>query len=54
MFIQIYMCGVLISTTATNLEDPGLIATQTWGGFHKEIYALRLKFALCAHLISLI
>jgi hypothetical protein len=22
----------------------------TWGGFHKAIYALRLKFALCAHL----
>jgi hypothetical protein len=24
------------------------------GGFYKAIYALRLKFALCAHLISLI
>jgi hypothetical protein len=22
----------------------------TWGGFHKAVYALHLKFALCAHL----
>jgi hypothetical protein len=26
----------------------------TWGEFHKAIYPLRLKFALCAHLFSLI
>jgi hypothetical protein len=25
-----------------------------WGGFYKAIYALRLKFALCAHLFPLI
>jgi hypothetical protein len=27
---------------------------HNWGGFHKAIYALRLKFVLCAHLLSLI
>jgi hypothetical protein len=27
---------------------------KSWGGFHKVIYVLHLKFALCVHLFSLI
>jgi hypothetical protein len=30
------------------------IESKTMGGFHNAIYALRLKFAFCAHLFSLI
>jgi hypothetical protein len=26
------------------------LCNQNWGGFHKAIYALRLKFVLCTHL----
>ncbi len=31
-----------------------LLLFVSLGGFHKAIYALRLKLALCAHLFSLI
>jgi hypothetical protein len=27
---------------------------MNWGGFHKALYARPMKFALCAHLFSLI
>ncbi len=33
---------------------PNMLIPKAWGGFHKVIYALRLKFTLYAHLFSLI
>jgi hypothetical protein len=32
----------------------GWMAGKTWGGFHKAIYTLGFKFALCDQLFSLI
>jgi hypothetical protein len=42
--------GIVVYTHQLGLLD----VSSTQGGFHKAIYTLRLKFALCAHLFSLI
>jgi hypothetical protein len=34
---------------ATNVNCAFKYNNQAWGGFDKAIYALRLKFARCAH-----